>query len=206
MILNDFKHYKSQYVKGAKKISIRSTKPVIEYKTFALRIEPSFGNYDLHFNKNGRLLQSIHNETDKFQIVYAYNEDSSLTIALKFLIDSNELMELSQIEYDDHRRVLFESTQVQDKDFECKILEEKTHSYSGNMEEILMTSIVEEEGDLKVIITFDDNKRLLKKTGILFSGINTHTSKEEGWLRNFNLMGREILLVLMNIHTQRRDY
>ncbi len=65
MFLDEFEKYNSQYEKGIKKISIRSSYPKIINEPFELKLEKSHGNYDLFFNRKGLLLHSVHIEKSK---------------------------------------------------------------------------------------------------------------------------------------------
>ena len=65
MFLDEFEKYNSQYEEGIKKISVRSSYPKIVIEPIDLKLEKSFGNYDLFFNSKGLLIHSVHTEKNK---------------------------------------------------------------------------------------------------------------------------------------------
>ena len=106
MFLNEFEKYNSQYEKGIKKISVRSSYPKIVKEPIDLKLEKSFSNYDLFFNSKGLLLHSVHTEKNKnFKVIYGYNRKGILISAMSLLSEKNELISLSEFEYDEKGRI-----------------------------------------------------------------------------------------------------
>ena len=81
MITFDFKKYNSLYVKDAKKITKRSTRPFVERKKLTFEMKKSYGNYDLFFNQKGVLLHSVHFDgQNNFKVIYGYNSKGMMIL------------------------------------------------------------------------------------------------------------------------------
>lgn len=162
MTLDEYKKYAAEYIDGARKISIRNSKPVIEQSTFYFNLEQSFGNYDLYFSPEGRLLYSVNFEKTEFKTTYGYNDGGLLVAAMMVKLSNGELMELSTFAYDSDGRVITESINVNDFDLDFENSEERIHSYKGNQEKILSSCSLEPEEGYTEIITYDKESGLIK--------------------------------------------
>ena len=106
MFLDEFEKYNSQYEKRIKKISFRSSYPKIVKEPIDLKLEKSFGTYDLFFSSKELLLHSVHKEKNKnFKVIYGYNLKEILIAATSLISEKNELIFLNEFEYDDKRRI-----------------------------------------------------------------------------------------------------
>lgn len=182
MLLEEFEKYNSQYEKGAKKISLRSTYPKVDRKTLNLTLEKSFGNYDLFFNRKGVLLHSVHIEKNKsHKVFYGYNRKGILISIMSLLSEKNELLSLSEFEYDEKGRIETET----DRSFYYLVTTEYIHTYSDNKEEIFLTSNDEEEDEATVFITYDSKQRVIEEKIIrnedelVYWNKNEYNSKDE---------------------------
>jgi hypothetical protein len=141
MFLDEFEKYNSQYEKGIKKISFRSTRPKLLKEPIDLTMEQSHGNYDLFFNRKGFLLHSVHTEKNKnYKVIYAYNRKGILIAAMSLLSEKNELISTSEFVYDDKGRIETETVRSFYYSLGYDVTEEHIHSYTDNKEEIFMTS------------------------------------------------------------------
>lgn len=166
MLLIEIEIFISQYEKGAKKISLRSTRPTIIKENFHLKLEPAHGNYDLFFNKNGVLLHSVHTERNKsYKIIYGYNKEGAIHTAMQLISEKNELVEISEFIYDENGRIETELCRAFSSSF-GETLKERIHSYSENTEEIFMTSDDKDEDEHTLYLTFDKNKRKIEEKAV----------------------------------------
>lgn len=166
MTIDDYRRYTSQYVKGAKKISIRSTEPVVEARSLTLKIQPSYGNYNLFFSQNGRLIKSVHPENFDHKIEYAYNPQGELIMALQTRIGNGEIVEYSEFDYDDQGRVRMESCRIYMADPEWVASEENVLSYAGNTQKVIMSSDFESDGNIVIFITYDEHARAIEERAL----------------------------------------
>ncbi len=161
MTHDEYIHYADQYVDGAQKISIRSTKPVIEKETYSLNLEHSFGNYDLYFNTEGVLLYSVHFENNKFRTVYGYDNKGQLVTSMQVKLDTGELMELSTFDYDGDGRLILERCHENDFDLNFEDSEDRIHKYYDNTEEIVTLCQIEPDAKHVEIVTYDEASGLV---------------------------------------------
>ena len=167
MFLGEFEKYLSEYQKGMKKISFRSTRPKIIKENFHLKIEQSHGNYDLSFNRKGLLLHSVHTEKNQsFKIIYSYNRKGVLIVAMKLLSEKNELLSLSEFVYDDKGRIETETVRSFYYSLGYDVTEEHIHTYTDNKEEIFMTSDDEDEDEHTFYLTYDSKQRVMEEKAI----------------------------------------
>ncbi len=166
MFLDEFEKYNSQYEKGIKKISLRSAYPKVERKTLHLKMEPSFDNYDLFFNRKGLLLHSVHIEKNKnYKVIYGYNHKGILLSAMSLLSEKNELISLSEFEYDEKGRIERETVRSFYYSLDPIVISECIHTYKENIHEILMTSDDEEE-DCTFYYNSDNMGRVIEEKAI----------------------------------------
>lgn len=164
MLLDEYEEYTSQYQKGIKKISFRSTRPkILKNVNPPITIEKTFGNYDLVFNRYGILMHSIHDEElNKYKVIYGYNNMGVLISAMKLLSEKNILLAISDFNYDENNRIFSETKRSFFRDG-SEETNKRLHKYIGNKEEIFMTSDFEEEDEYTYYNTFDNNKRLIEQ-------------------------------------------
>ena len=164
MFLNEFEKYNSQYEKGIKKISFRSSYPKIMKEPIDLKLEKSYGNYDLFFNSKGLLLHSVHTEKNiNYKIIYGYNRKGILIAAMSLLSEKNELISLSEFEYDEKGRIETETVRSFYYSLGSVYTKEQIHTYTDNKKEIFMTSNDEEEDEHTFYLTFDSKQRVIEE-------------------------------------------
>lgn len=169
MFLNTYEEYCSHYVTGAKKITLNSSYPKITKEPISLKLEKSYGNYSLYFNKNGQLVQSIHFEKSPpyFKIIYGYDKKGNLVSAMKLVIVKNELISISNFTYDNKGRVLTEKVH---SPLGYKVNYEKFYIYSNKGKEVLITNDKGEPEGHTFLYTYDKNFRVIEVKGMLMDG------------------------------------
>ena len=164
MFLDMFNKYNSQYEKGIRKISFRSSYPKLSKKPFDLTMEKSHGNFELFFNRKGLLLHSVHAERNRnYKVIYGYDHKGVVQSAMSLVSETNELISTSEYEYDDEGRIETEtvySFYFRSEEFGVS---QCNHSYKGNFHEVLMTSEFEDEEDCTFFTTYDDKKRIIEE-------------------------------------------
>ena len=166
MFLDDFEKYNSQYEKGIKKIAFRSTRPKILKEPIDITMEQSHGNYDLFFNRKGLLLHSVHTEKNKnYKVIYGYNRKGILLSAMSLLSEMNELISLSEFEYDEKGRIERETVRSFYYRLDRKVISQCIHTYKENIHEMLMTSDDESE-DCTFYYTSDNMGRVIEEKAI----------------------------------------
>ena len=159
MFLGEFEKYTSLYAKGAKKISIRSSYPLITRKPIDYKLEKTYGNYDLFFNRKGLLLHSVHTEKRKnFKGIYGYNNKGILVSAMKMLSEKNELLSLSEFVYDEKGRIKTETCYHKYYTLGYDVKKQHIHTYTDQNEEILMIDNREYEEEYTCFIKYDDKQ------------------------------------------------
>lgn len=167
MLLDEFEKYNSQYEKGAMKISLRSAYPKLERKTLDLTLEKSFGNYNLFFNRKGILLHSVHIEKNKnYKAIYGYNLKGILVSIMTLLCEKNELLSLSEFEYNEKGRIETETVRSFYYSLGFDTTTVQIHTYTDNKEEIFMTSDNEEEDKHTLYLTYDSKQRVIEEKAI----------------------------------------
>jgi hypothetical protein len=128
--------YNSMYVKGAMKVSVRS------YYSNTNSIEKAHGNYDLHFNNNGQLKRSIHNEKHKiFEIDYVYDSKGKFLKAEQRNSVTQELEANTEYSYDRKGRIQIEKYQSYYPRLIVKVTNQHiVHFYKEKAEITVMTS------------------------------------------------------------------
>lgn len=184
MTRDQYIHYADQYVDGARKISIRNTKPIVEKDTYALNLEHSYGNYDLYFNPEGELLYSVHFENITFRTVYGYDNKGQLVVIMQVRLDTGELMELATFMYDEDGRVLLEHIRENDFNMDFENSEDRFHKYENNREEILSSCLIEPDVRNIEVITYCEKTALVKDRTIRIDGKLvlrvTHEYRDDG--------------------------
>lgn len=167
MLLDEFKKYTFQYEIGAKKISVRSAYPKVERKTLDLKLEKSFGNYDLFFNRKGVLLHSVHTEKNKnYKVIYGYNTKGILISIMSLISEKNELISLTEFQYDHKGRIKKEKVRSFHNNFNEVVTTEHIHTYKAKTEEVFMTGDYEDEDEHTLYLTYDKKQRLIEEKAI----------------------------------------
>jgi len=177
MLLDQFKIYNSEYEKGIKKISVRSSYPKIIKEPIDLKLEKSHGNYDLFFNRKGLLLHSVHNERDNYKVIYGYNSKGVLIATMSLLSEKNELLSQSEFMYDDKGRI---KTEI-DRSFSDMDKEEATniiHTYADNKEIIFITGVDGNEDEYTIYLTYDSKHRIIEEKAL------TNEDELNNWYKN----------------------
>lgn len=163
MFLDAFEEYNSQYEKGIKKISFRSYRPKIVNEKLPLKMEQSFGNYDLFFSKEGVLLQSVHTEKDEnCKIIYGYDNKKRIVSSIKLSSLKNKLLGISEFTYDEKGRIKTGKCRSFYYSLNSENVTERIHTYLENKEEIFMISNDEFEDEYRFYLTFDYKNRLIE--------------------------------------------
>lgn len=161
MFLDEYEKYYDHYEPGIKKISIRSTYPKIDRRKIELRMEKSYGNYDLVFNQKGVLLHSVHIEKNKnYKIFYGYNCNGKLVSANQLMSNTNELLEISEFSYDESGRPSKEMCRSFEYNSYPPVISEYNHSYKGAVKETLITSD-DYDDDYMIYSTFNVQNNLV---------------------------------------------
>lgn len=166
MFLNEFETYNAQYEVGAKKISLRTSRPkIVKDENPPVKMERSHGNYDLYFNRQGILLYSQHIEKSKpFKILYGYSRMKRLAGAMKLSLLDNELISVGEFYYDEQGRI--ESEQCCEFYYgslgEHVDFSEYKHLYSENSKVISMTNDSADLDEHTLYLTFDNNNRVIE--------------------------------------------
>jgi hypothetical protein len=200
MFPDEFEKYNSQFAKGIKKISVRSSYPKIVKEPIDLKLEKSYGNYDLLFNPKGLLLHSVHMEkSQNFKIIYGCNKKGGLIAAMKLLSEMNELLSLSEFVYEDKGRIETETVYSIYFSLGYDVTEEHIHTYTDNKEEIFMTGDDEEEDEHTLYLAYDSKQRVTEEKESetkmsWFTGTKANTIKttNRNFFRRTRTAGRSI--------------
>jgi hypothetical protein len=138
VFLEDFQKLKNHYVKGAKKISLKSTSLNIESKSLDLEFKKSFGNFHLLFSKAGALTLSLHSEYKLYyKVTYSYSKSGLLLAAMNTSLSEQILYSTSVFKYDNSGNLIFERfTPFDDASVSKYEIEERTLSYKDNYVEV----------------------------------------------------------------------
>ena len=163
MFLGEFEKYTLLYAKGARKIAFRSSYPRIMIKPVDLKLEKSYGNYDLFFNQKGLLLHSVHTEKNKnYKVIYGYNNKGILISAMKLLSEKNELISLSEFVYDEKGRIKTETCLHKYYTLGYDAKEKYIHTYTDQNEEILMIDDRDDEEEYTCFIKYDEKQQKIE--------------------------------------------
>jgi len=194
MFLDEFEKYNSQYKKGIKKITFRSSYPKILKEPIDLTLEKSHGNYDLFFNRKGLLLHSVHTEKNyNYKVIYGYNNKGILIAAMRLLSEKNILLSLSEFIYDKKERIKTETCHYQYFTSGYDETEQYIHTYTNNKEEIYMTTDNKEEDEHTLYLTYDSKKhRVIEEKAIrnedeLVWWHKNEYDKEDNLVKEFSL-------------------
>jgi hypothetical protein len=158
--------YIDQYVKGASRISVRSSIPKIDLAQIELRMVNSFGNYDLYFNLDGKLLMSV--DLDKkrnIKAIYCYGASGKLVSIIELLLDTNELIEISEFSFDVNGRLSKEIYHTSyDMSNKPSFITKYIHTYKGLKIKTAITTIPADWVHF-IYSTFNvQNKKIEEKT------------------------------------------
>ncbi len=129
------------YEVGAKKISVRTTRLKLTKEPFELKMEPSYRNYDLYFNKQGRLLHSVHPEKhSSSKVFYGYDKKGKLVTALTLQSETSVVVSTSSFSYDVEDKIEKEVCQFWKEGKGFKILEKRTYLYTSVEDAIFITN------------------------------------------------------------------
>jgi hypothetical protein len=170
MIKTDYEKYIEHYVQGAKKISVRSKTLQLNLKEIDLKVKKSFGNYDLFFNKVGKLMHSVHYENEhSSKVLYAYDENDLLLSELQLQSITNILISDKIFTYDEHDRIksiMYKSGFTKYGTFDY---EEEIHEYNGQNEIITFNKVEQfadeefEEDDHEIFIINNQNQQNIEE-------------------------------------------
>ena len=152
-----------------------------------MKKEKSFGNYDLYFDKDGMLLQSMHFEKEMpYKIIFCYDRKRILVKTVKLAQFKNELSEICDFIYDDQNRIITEKCRYIYYSYGGgESVSENIHTYTENKEEILMKS--EDDDDCTFYLIYDEKHRVIEDKGIHNDGDlvwwNKYIYNEEGVLQ-----------------------
>lgn len=171
MFLDEFDKYNSQCEKGIKKISFRTSRPTLSSQPIELKLIQSAGNYDLFFNRSGRLLHSVHYVNEKkFKVMYAYNRQGRIVSILKLRSEKNELISYSEFDYDKKGRIEKKIVRSFYYSLGYNVITEHIHTYNIGTEEVFMCSISDEDVDHTLYLTYDDKQRVVEEKSVRTDG------------------------------------
>lgn len=94
MFIDEIINYSKQYVSRGKRIAFRSSRTKIAKEEPYLNIQEVHVNFDLVFDEDGRLLESIHFDANNhFSIIYIYSK-KRLIKSIKLNKVNNEIQEI----------------------------------------------------------------------------------------------------------------
>lgn len=105
MFTDEIAGYNRHYVSHARLIAFRSSRAKISKEEPYLNIQEVHGNFDLLFSKDGRLLETIHfDSNNQFNVSYVYSK-RRLIKAIKLNKVNNEVQEITGFRYDQIGRI-----------------------------------------------------------------------------------------------------
>jgi hypothetical protein len=127
-------------------------------------MEQTHGNYDLYFNRHGVLLHSVHMEkNNNFKAIYGYNRKGVLISIMTLLSEKNELLSMSEFEYDKQGRIETETDRSFFYNPDEVLTTEYIHTYADNKEEIFMSSDSElDEDEYTEYLTYDNKLKVIE--------------------------------------------
>lgn len=159
MLTEDIQKLTEQYRKGIKKITHNSITFKIDKSTNELNTQKNLGNYELYFNKEGRLVHSIHNEyINKRKCTYGYNRFGKLTTIIDLYSSNNEVYSTSNLKYDKMGRI---EKEVEDIVGIKKV--EINYTYGENFKCIFLPSTDERDDDAHFYEYYNEKKQLIEK-------------------------------------------
>ncbi len=167
MFLYEFENYRSEYEKGARRISVRSSRPNRPEQPGVLQPEPFQDNDDLFFNRKGLLLHSVHKRRNKnYKVIYGYNYNGILISIMSLLSETNTLQSLSEFEYDEKGRLLKEVVRTFYFGSGSDFINENIHAYDGNNETVFMTTNVEDADEYTIYTIYDSKQQVIEEKSI----------------------------------------
>jgi len=168
MFLYEFENYRSEYEKGARKISLRSSRPNRPEQSGVLQPEPFQDKDDLFFNRKGLLLHSVHKRKNKnYKMIYGYNHREILVRIMSLLSETNTLQSLSEFEYDEKGRLVKEVVRSFHFGSESDFITENIHNYEGNTETVFITTNLEDADECKIYTVYDRKQQVIEEKAIL---------------------------------------
>ncbi len=181
MFLEDIEKYTSQYQKGMKKITFRSSYLKLLKEPIEIKIDKVYGNYELVFNNNGLLLHSVHNEqNNNFKVIYGYNNKGFLITAMKLFCEKNVLISRSEFKYNNRGKIETETVYkfcLGTNDY--KIIECHTHTYEENKRTITVKNYEDEKDTFFcVYLTYNNIGNVIEEKALDIGGLVYWNKKE----------------------------
>jgi hypothetical protein len=175
MIKSDYEKYIEHYVKGAKKISVRSKTLQLNLKEIDLKVKKSFGNYDLFFNKVGKLMHSVHYENEhSSKVLYAYDENDLLLTEIQLQSITNRLISNTTYLYDENYRIKSIICKREETSVGSFVFTEETRVYDGLKVHIIFRdnlSSSNSENDkldkLEIFLTYNEDNLIIEDKGVV---------------------------------------
>jgi len=159
MLTEDFQKLIEQYRKGMKKITHNSITFKIDKSTNEMNTQKGSGNYELYFNIEGRLVHSIHNESNyERKCTYGYNRFGELTTIINLYSSKNEVYSISNFKYDKMGRI---EKEVEDIVGIKKV--ELNYTYGENFKCIFLPKTDERDDDAHFYEYYNEKKQLIEK-------------------------------------------
>ena len=162
MSFGEFLGYKSEYKKGIKKISYYTSRYKLVKESNESVLEKSDISYDLFFNKKGVLLHSVHTRRRKSKVIYCYNKNGILQTTICLESETNKLLYITDYYYDEEGRIANEECRSF-HDYGEIVTEERTHTYTGNSELMVISSDNEEEDEYRFYFTYDEKRNIIEE-------------------------------------------
>jgi len=167
MFLYEFENYRTEYEKGARRISVRSGRLLSPKQRCDSKPEPFQDNDDLFFNRKGLLLHSVHKRRNKnYKVIYGYNHREILVRIMSLLSETNTLQSLSEFEYDEKGRLVKEVVRSFYFGSGSDDITEIIHAYDGNNETVFMTTNVEDADEYTIYTIYDSKRQVIEEKSI----------------------------------------
>jgi hypothetical protein len=177
----NIERYLSHYVQNARRVDVRNFR--YTYKDGILNKNKRNLDFDLLFNKEGKLLEVIHlNHRIEKSTIY-YNKKNQIIKIVKSKCSNNEYISEIDFNYDEQNRLLYEGEKYNYTDSIFEYTKELHYKYENNTQTVY---IYEDEREAKLYSITD----LLDESGNL---INTKATTEDG----------EVIYSLKNLYTQK---
>ncbi len=164
MELSLYREYTSHYEQNARTIKVRKTMPFVNrHSAIPVNFKrTSMGNFDLSFNKEGRLISAIHYSTDVLRRVFTYNFFAEPALELAYRVNTNELVEVCEFEYDAFQELqTIRKKYLSQNDGESyNYIAEERYVHTKNQQVIELLNFENEDRIYTTINAFDDQKRL----------------------------------------------
>ncbi len=164
MFLDEFLKYSSQYRKGIKSISFRSSVPKIEKNSYALQLREFHGNYELYFNSKGVLINSVHHDNPyKCTMVYGYGYGKKLIATSKLHTENQNLLELTQYFYDKSNRIRKEVNWNFYNSFRWNDYDKALHTYTEDTRIMVLPKSKSSDEEATFITRYDQHRRIIEE-------------------------------------------